>query len=96
MRDRFPLHLIVFKRTACHLPHEANVEQVFSRAGLLSDPNLLPAHLANLVKVGFNKKAFEPLLAAIKDKYYALYRGQSGNGGEGGGKEGEPGPSSAP
>ena len=31
----------VFKQTACHLAHEANVEKVFSRAGLLADPNLL-------------------------------------------------------
>ena len=77
MRDRFPLHFIVFKQTACHLAHEANVEQVFSRAGLLSDPNLLPAHLATLVKVGFNKMAFVPLLAAIKDKYYEKFRGRN-------------------
>ena len=77
LRESFPLHFIVFKQTACHLPHEANVEQVFSRAGLLSDPNLLPAHLAKLVKVGFNKKAFEPLLAAIKDKYYEKFRSKN-------------------
>ena len=42
LRERFPLHFVVFKRTACHLPHEANVEQVFSRAGNLSDPNMDP------------------------------------------------------
>ena len=40
LRERFPLHYIVFKQTACHLAHEANVEQVFSRAGNLSDPNI--------------------------------------------------------
>ena len=39
LRHRFPLHFIVFKQMACHLPHEANVEQYFSRAGNLSDPN---------------------------------------------------------
>ena len=39
-RHRFPLHYVVFKQTASHLPHEANVEQVFSRAGRLSDPNM--------------------------------------------------------
>ena len=33
LRDRFPLHLVVFKQMASHLAHEANVEQVFSRAG---------------------------------------------------------------
>ena len=32
LRERFPLHFIVFKQTACHLSHEANVEQVSSRA----------------------------------------------------------------
>ena len=45
LREAFPLHYIVFKQTASHLPHEANVEQIFSRAGLLADPNLEPAHL---------------------------------------------------
>jgi hypothetical protein len=33
LRERFPLHFIVFKQTACHLSHEANVGQVFSRTG---------------------------------------------------------------
>ena len=51
LRESFPLHFTVFKQTACHLSHEANVEQVFSRAGLLADPNLLPAHLSTLVTV---------------------------------------------
>jgi hypothetical protein len=30
LRKFFPLHFTVFKQTACHLAHEANVEQVFS------------------------------------------------------------------
>ena len=68
LRDKFPLHYVLFKQTACHLPREANVEQIFSRAGLLADPNLNPAHLAVLVRIGFNKKAFEPAVAAIKEK----------------------------
>jgi hypothetical protein len=38
-RYRFPLHSIVFKQVSSHLPHEANVEQYFSRAGAISDPN---------------------------------------------------------
>ena len=29
---RFPLHLVVFKQVSSHIPHEANVEQYFSRA----------------------------------------------------------------
>ena len=57
LRESFPLHFAVFKQLACHLSHEANVEQVFSRAGLLADPNLqllLSSHLSTLVMVGFN------------------------------------------
>ena len=77
LRESFPLHFTVFKQTACHLSHEANVEQVFSRAGLLADPNLLPAHLSTLVTVGFNKNAFKPQIAAIKDKYYAMFRNKT-------------------
>jgi hypothetical protein len=32
LRERFLLHLIIFKQTACDLLHEANVENLFSRA----------------------------------------------------------------
>lgn len=76
LRKSFPLHYILFKQTACHLPHEANVEQIFSRAGLLSDPNLDPDHLVTLTKIGFNKFACNPSVKAIKDKYYELFRGK--------------------
>ena len=79
LRESFPLHFTVFKQTACHLAHEANVEQVFSRAGLLADPNLLvPAHLSTLVMVRFNKNAFKQLLVAIKDKYDEMFRNKKG------------------
>ena len=81
LRDRFPLHFIVFKQTAVHLPHEANVEQIFSRAGyLLTDPNIDQEYLATLVVVGCNKKAFKPSCDAIKAKYYQLFRGKGGEG----------------
>ena len=46
LKDRFPLHYIIFKQTACHIPHEANCEQLFSTAGLLSDPNMDPRYLS--------------------------------------------------
>ena len=36
----FPLHFFVFNQTECHLAAEVNVEQVFSRAGQLSEVNL--------------------------------------------------------
>ena len=73
-----PLHFTVFKQTACHLAHEDNVEKVFSTAKLLADPNLLQSHLLTLVMVGFNKKAFNPQLDSIKDKYYEMFRNKSG------------------
>ena len=34
-RKDFPLHFFVFKQTASHLPHEGNVEQIFSLGGRL-------------------------------------------------------------
>jgi hypothetical protein len=80
LRESFPLYSTVFKQTACHLAHEANVEKVFSKAGLLADPNLLPAHLSTHVMMGFNKKVFRPQLDAIKDKYYEMFRNKSGKG----------------
>ena len=33
--------------------------------------------LAHLVMAAVNKKAFEPSLKAIKDTYFAMFRGQS-------------------
>ena len=89
LRHRFPLHYVVFKQLACHLPHEANVEQYFSRAGNLSDPNMNPACLGVLVKVGCNKKRFKPAVKAVLERYYAKHRGQGGEG-----FEEEAGPSS--
>ena len=73
-RHRFPLHYFIFKQTASHLPHEANVEQVFSRAEKLSDPNMSPANLALLVMVGMNKKNFKPSLKEVKELYYNKFR----------------------
>ena len=70
LRDRFPLHCIVFKQTACHLPHEANVEQLFSRAGMLTDPNMDPHFLATLTSIAINKSACNPHWERIKSKYF--------------------------
>ena len=50
-----PLHFFVFKQVASHLAHEANVEQVFSRAGSLTNPNMDPNFLAALVMAAVNK-----------------------------------------
>ena len=53
LRILFPLHFVVFKQTACHLTSESNVEQVFSRAGQLSEVNLDPDALADMVSMMF-------------------------------------------
>ena len=74
-RYRFPLHYIVFKQVSSHLPHEANVEQYFSRAGAISDPNLDPAFLGILTMVGVNKRRFKPSVEAVKARYYEKFRG---------------------
>ena len=68
LRARFPLHFIVFKQVSSHLAHEANVEQYFSRAGLLSDPNMDAYYLGILVMVGTNKSRFKPSLKAILER----------------------------
>ena len=64
------------------------MEQIFSRVGLLSDPNIDQDYLATLVMISCNKKAFKPTTAAIKAKYYELFRGKGGEG-EGEEMEGE-------
>ena len=78
-RNRFPLHYFVFKMTASHLPHEANVEQVFSRAKRLADPNthMTSQHLALFVMVGMNKNNYKPPLKDIKELCYRKFRGNS-------------------
>ena len=73
-RERFPLHYVLFKQTACHISREANVERLFSRAGNLSDPNIDTHVLATLTRIGFNRFAYESSWEAIKAAYYAKYR----------------------
>ena len=68
-RKEFPLHFFVFKQTASHLPHEGNVEQIFSLGGRLSDPNINPAYLACLVFFGSNMKVYMPPTKDIYQRY---------------------------
>ena len=62
VRDQFPLHYIVFKQTASHLPHEANSEQLFSRSGDLSDDNgkRWTQRLAVWTSIAVNYSTFKP------------------------------------
>ena len=54
----------------------ANVEQIFSRAGALSDPNMNSIKLGILVMVGVNKKNYKPPVKDIKELYYRKFCGQ--------------------
>ena len=75
----FPLHFFVFKQTVSHLAAEANVDQVFSRAGQLSEVNLHPDSLAGMVSIMVNKHAYKPSLNDIMDKsqYYEMFPGKN-------------------
>jgi|TARA_B100001758_G_scaffold201447_1_gene180494 hypothetical protein len=71
LRQSFPLHYIVFRQTAAHLPHEANSEQLFSRAGTLSDDNgkMDPHRLAVWTSIGVNYSTYKPTDEEILARY---------------------------
>ena len=71
MRNQFPLHYIVFKQTASHLPHEANSEQLFSRSGAGSDDNskMDPWRLGVWTSIGVNMATYMPDLDKILARY---------------------------
>ena len=79
LRDEFPVHFTVFKQCASYLHHEAYVEQIFSLAGRLSNPNLDPHRLPMLVRIHCNQKTFMLSKQAIRERYFRKYRkaGQS-------------------
>ena len=72
-----PLHYLLFRMCAAHLPHEANSESTFFRAGMLSDPNLEPGMHAVLMRINGNKATYKPLsedlLARYKRNYHLEY-----------------------
>ena len=51
------------------MPHEGNVEQIFSLGGRLSDPNIDPNYLATLVFMGANMKVYMPPVKDIWQRY---------------------------
>ena len=54
LRILFPLHFVVFNQTVCHLAAETNVEQVFLRSEQLSELNLDPDTLTDMVWIMVN------------------------------------------
>ena len=75
LRGSFPLHAIVFKQCASHMCHEGNSEQLFSRAGALSDGNgrSPPHRLAVWASIGCNRKVYEPPKQDILTRYFKKF-----------------------
>jgi hypothetical protein len=75
VRKDFPLHYIVFKQVSSHLSHEGNTEQLFSRAGQLSDENgrMHPVRLSIWTSIGVNYAAYQPDTNAILARYLAKF-----------------------
>ena len=75
LRQSFPLHFIVFKQTASHLPHEANSPTLSSYllalGRRLSDDNgkMDPARLAVWTSIGVNYSTFKPTNEQILERY---------------------------
>ena len=53
------------------------MEQVFSRAGQLSEVNLDPDTLADMVSIMVNTHTYKSSLKDIMDKYYEMFRGRN-------------------
>jgi hypothetical protein len=51
-----------------------NVDQVFSRVGQLSEVNLDPDTLTDMVSIIVNKLAYKPSVKDIMDKYHEMFR----------------------
>ena len=60
-----------------HLSTESNVEQVFSRVGQLSEVNLDPDVLTDMVSIMVNKHTYKPSLKDVMDKNYEMFRGKN-------------------
>ena len=60
-----------------HLAAESNVEQVFSREGQLSEVNLDPDALTDMVLIMVNKHVYKPSLQDVMDQYYEMFRGKN-------------------
>ena len=50
------------------------MEQVFSRAGQLSEVNLDPDTLTDIVSIMLNKLEYKPSVKDIIDEYYDIFR----------------------
>ena len=67
----------MFLQAVSYLTTESNVEQVFWRSGQLSEVNLDPDALADMVSIMVNKEAYKPPLHDIMEKFYEMFRGKN-------------------
>ena len=78
LREQFPIHYLLFKRLAAHLPHEGNAESTFSLSGSLSNDNTQtsPDFLSICTRINKNKEVCSPsrdiLWKAYKHRYGKL------------------------
>ncbi len=71
------MHFFGFNQTERHLTVEADVDQVFSRSGQLSEISLDPDALADMVSIMLNKLVYKPSVKDIMDKYYEMFHGKN-------------------
>ena len=76
LRERVPIHFVLFKRLAADLPHEGNAESTFSLSGSLSSDNKCsgPSALSTLVRINRNKAVCHP----TRDATFKAYRSKFG------------------
>ena len=72
-----PCILLFFKQSVCHLSYETNVEQVFSRTGQLSEVNVDPDSLTDMVSIMINNHTYKTSIKDIMEKYYEMFRDQN-------------------
>ena len=69
-RRHLPPSSSTSREAAAHIPHEGNVEEVFSRAGLLAGANTHPTNLARRVACSKNRAVFEPTVKVLSTDMY--------------------------
>ena len=72
-----PCILLFSNRLCVTLTFEACVVQVFSRVGQLSEVNLDPDVLTDMVSIMVNNLVYKPSVKDIMEKYYEMFWGKN-------------------
>jgi hypothetical protein len=75
LKNEFPLHFFVFRRTCVHIGHEGNAEDTFSLSGSLSNENTHTAisFLSRLTRIQRNKARYTPPVSKVLDRYLTKF-----------------------